>query len=107
MTSGPWTCFHCDETFVDPSEARRHFGADEGATPACQIKGAEGGLLRALREAEDQAARALALMHDESTEIAKAYASFQSRHGQALIAAEELGYERGLADGRKDTNRND
>ncbi len=97
-TAGPWTCFHCGDTFTDRSCAAKHFGRDEGSVPACIIKGAEGGLLRALREAEEQADDAIQMMHAESTDAAKAYHSQRCRHAQALIAAEEVGYERGLRD---------
>lgn len=96
-----WRCFHCDEVFTDRFEAARHFGADESATTACQIKGAEGGLVRALRDAEAETEKAYRLMHDESNDFAKAFYAAQTRHQQALLRAEELGYERGLDDGRR------
>lgn len=95
----PWRCFHCDEEFTDRREAALHFGADEGKTPACQIKGSEHGLLRALRDAEAEADEAIQRMHDESTDAAKAYHRQRCRHTQALVAAEEVGYSRGLQDG--------
>jgi len=96
-----WRCFHCGETFTDEACARLHFGRDERSEAACVIKaGAEGSLLKALRDAEYQADDAIQRMHDESTDAAKAYHQQRCRHTQALIAAEELGYERGLADGR-------
>ncbi len=95
-----WRCFHCGDVFTKRWDAAAHFGADEGKIPACQIKGAEGGLLRALRDAERQADEAIQAMHAESTDAAKAYHSQRCRHSRALIAAEEVGYERGLADGR-------
>jgi len=97
-----WRCFHCGDLFTDRLSAARHFGADEGKMPACQIKGAEGGLLRALRDAEAEADDAIQRMHEESTDAAKAYHSQRCRHAQALIAAEEVGYERGLSEGRAD-----
>lgn len=95
-----WRCFHCDELFSDERCARQHFGRDEGSTPACIIKGGEGGLLEALRRAEEAADDAIQLMQSESTDAAKAYHSQRCRHSQALIAAEQTGYDRGLADGR-------
>ncbi|MFC4255423.1 hypothetical protein GRI97_08280 [Altererythrobacter xixiisoli] len=95
-----WTCFHCGDTFTDPTAARLHFGRDERSEAACTIKaGAERSLLRALRNAEQQADDAVQAMHDESTDAARAYHQQRCRHADALIAAEELGYERGLADG--------
>lgn len=96
-----WRCFHCGDTFTDEAAARLHFGRDERSEAACVIKaGAEGSLLKALRDAEYQADDAIQRMHDESTDAAKAYHQQRCRHNQALMAAEELGYERGLADGR-------
>lgn len=94
-----WRCFHCGDVFTDERCARLHFGRDEGSTPACIIKGAEGGLLKALRDAEEQADDAIQAMHAESTDAARAYHQQRCRHNRALIAAEEAGYERGLADG--------
>lgn len=94
-----WTCFHCGDHFTASAAARLHFGHDETA-PACKIKGAEGSLLKALRDAEQQADEHLQMMHDESTEAAKAYHALRCRSEQSIRAAEELGYARGLADGR-------
>lgn len=96
-----WRCFHCDEVFHDTNAAKLHFGMDQCSDPVCKIKlGAEGSLVKALRRAEGELADAWAAIHNESTEAAKAYYAQQSRHGEQLRAAEELGYERGLADGR-------
>lgn len=96
-----WRCFHCGEHFTSEHSARLHFGRDEVSEPACIIKaGAEGSLLKALRQAEEAADDAIQAMHAESTDAAKAYHAQRCRHSQALTAAEELGYERGLADGR-------
>jgi len=96
-----WRCFHCDDVFHDQHSAKMHFGYTEDSTPACKIKaGAEGSLVTALRRAETELADAWAAIHNESTEAAKAYHAQQSRHHDQLRAAEELGYERGLADGR-------
>lgn len=95
-----WRCFHCGDTMTSRQEAVQHFGRYDGATPACILKGAEGGLLKALRDAEEQADEAIQMMHSESTDAAKAYHRQRSRHTQALMAAEEAGYEKGLSDGR-------
>lgn len=101
VTMDGWRCFHCGEHFTSEQCARLHFGRDEMSEPACIIKaGAEGSLLKALRRAEEAADDAIQAMHAESTEAAKAYHAQRCRHTQALTAAEELGYERGLADGR-------
>lgn len=94
-----WRCFHCDEVFTDRHAARDHFGHDDTCEPACKIKmGAERSLLTALRRSERDAADAWAAIHSESTEAAKNYFGTQARHQTQLITAEELGYERGLAD---------
>lgn len=100
-TKAAWRCFHCDEVFHSYHDAKLHFGMDQCSDPACKIKmGAEGSLVKALRQAEKELSDAWAAIHNESTEAAKAYYAQQSRHGEQLRAAEEAGYERGLADGR-------
>lgn len=94
-----WRCFHCDEVFTNNRCASLHFGRDEDSEPACLIKaGAEQGLLGALRDAEYAAADAQQAVANECTDAAKAYYAQATRHSQALRAAEEAGYERGLAD---------
>lgn len=94
-----WRCFHCDQVFTQRREAALHFGADEEAKPACMIKaGGEHGLLDALRKAESELADAWHIIHTESGEAAKAYYNQTSRHTQQLVAAEQMGYDRGLAD---------
>ena len=98
-----WRCFHCGDVFHSERDARLHFGRDERSEAACLIKaGAEGSLLEALRRAEGQADDAIQMMHNESTDAAKAYHSQRCRHTQALIAAEQLGYDSGLKDGREE-----
>lgn len=96
-----WRCFHCNDHFTSVREARLHFGADPFLNAAaCQIKaGAEGSLLKALREAEDAAEQARAALHDETSDVHRAMYAANCRHQGALQAAEELGYERGLRDG--------
>lgn len=90
-----WTCFHCGDRFTTPGAARDHFGASIAATPACQIKaGAERGLVRALRKAEEE----LAKYREEDQPIVREMWLLQSRHSDALRDAEELGYSRGLKD---------
>lgn len=94
-----WRCFHCDEVFYTEQDARLHFGMDQCSDPACKIKmGAEKSLLVALRRAETELQDAWAAIHNETTEAAKAYYAQQSRHGEQLRAAEELGFERGIKD---------
>lgn len=101
MVAGSWTCFHCDETFTDEASARDHFGADEGCDAACRIKfGAERSMLKALRRAEKDASDAWMAIHNETTDAARAYYAASARHQEQLRIAEELGYERGVEDGR-------
>lgn len=100
-----WTCFHCGETFTLISQARIHFGFDPAAEPGCRIKnGAEKGLLIALRDAEHELGELRARLENDSTESAQLYAAQQARHRHQLMAAEEAGYDRGLADGRRRRN---
>lgn len=103
MVPREWRCFHCDDVFTNERCARLHFGETEDSAPACKIKaGAEGSILRALRSAESEANRAWQSVADETTDAAKAYYAQTTRYSQALMAAEELGYERGLNDARTD-----
>ena len=96
-----WRCFFCDEVFTDRTAAALHFGVDEDCDPACRIKGAEGGLVRALRDAEAQAASVMAQLHAESTDTHRAYAQMQHRHLGAVASAEQVGYDKGLRDMRQ------
>lgn len=92
-----WRCFHCGDVFTDEGSARLHFGAREIDNPACVIKaGAEGSILKALRDAEQASANAMHALHEECSDFARAYHAQNARHQQALLAAEELGFERGL-----------
>ena len=98
-----WTCFFCGETFKAVGNAQQHFGATPDAKPGCLLKvqyGAERSLLWALRAAEEEARKAWAAVHDETTDAHKAMYAMQTRHASALRAAEEAGYERGLRDAR-------
>ena len=97
LPTGPWKCFHCDDTFTAWHCARDHFGHDMDATPACQIKAGELGLVEALRRAEKDAADAWFAIHNESTEAAKAYHAQQTRHRDQMRAVEQAAYDRGIA----------
>jgi hypothetical protein len=93
-----WRCYFCDETFTDRRAAAAHFGVDEDCEPACRIKGAEGGLLKALRDTEEALFKATCALHDENAEALRTWQAVGSRHAAALIAAEQVGYDRGLRD---------
>lgn len=98
-----WTCFHCGETFKTEGGARAHFGFDPSRDPACRIKiGAERGLVMELRKAERECEELRRLLHDESSEAYRLYAAQSTRHQAQLTTMEELGYERGLRDGRNE-----
>jgi hypothetical protein len=98
VTERIWRCFHCDEVFVDPALAARHFGRDETAEPGCVAKldGADFGLLGYVRELEGWLASYLS-----ETDAVATY--FQARAGEADRAraeGEQKGYEKGLRDGQ-------
>lgn len=100
-TEGPWTCFHCGETFTTQGAARDHFGFDPASDPACRIKlGAERGLVMALRKSEADCEELRRLLHDETCEAYRLYAAQTTRHRDQIMSAEEAGYEKGLSDGR-------
>ena len=100
-TEKHWTCFHCGETFTTQGSARDHFGFDPSCDPACRIKiGAERGLVMALRKAEREIEEMRGLLYNDSSEAYRLYANQAARHRDQLQTMEELGYERGLADGR-------
>lgn len=64
--------------------------------------GAERGLLMKLRAVERELADLYRQRADEDTYLHRVIHSLQSRHADALMTAEEAGYERGLRDGRKE-----
>lgn len=94
-----WRCFHCDEVFVDSEAACDHFGLDCLTTPACQIAARDGGLVKLIREQEEELRR----FRQEDTESYRQFYALGADHRQALIQEEQKGYDRGLADGRADT----
>lgn len=92
-----WTCFHCGESFTTRDAAKEYFGSTQNAEPGCVIKvqqSGERGLLTALCEAETHLARYM----EEDTQLHHARYAMQNRHTEALMAAEEAGYARGLRD---------
>lgn len=92
-----WKCFHCGQGFTREQErwAREHFGRDEGETPVCLMRvPGEGGLLAALRKAQDE----LAAYRNEDTELMRSLYALAADYEQRLIREEEIGYARGLRD---------
>ncbi len=98
MPSQGWTCFHCGDHFTTPGAAQDHFGNTPMADPACRIKvGEERGLVMALRRAEAELERYRA----DDSDMAREMHGMRAAHTVALRDAEQLGYDRGLADMRK------
>lgn len=93
-----WRCFHCGEYFNgrERQAAADHFGTTIDAQPACQIAVADGGLVRALRDAHELLRR----YQEEDTDLHRQIHQMASDHGQTLRREEEKGYARGLRDGR-------
>jgi hypothetical protein len=89
-----WRCFHCDEVFTREQDAAEHFGADQGALTACQIKGHEHLLVQKIREQEELIR---SYLHEDAT-VLRAMAAMESDHAHALRRAEEDGYNRGVCD---------
>lgn len=95
-TGTPWRCFHCEEVFTDRAEAALHFSDHLQGDPACKLNAMEGGLLKLVRDQEDE-------LHRFRTEETASYREFYSLgadHAQALRREEEKGYARGVADAR-------
>lgn len=94
-----WRCFHCDAYFTGDQrqEAADHFGTTIDAEPACKIATPDLGLVRALRDAHQE----LRLYQEEDTHLHRAIAGLECEKAQAVMRAEEKGYERGLRDGRR------
>lgn len=94
-----WRCFHCDDVFTDAESAALHFGVDTTEQAACRkVTADEQALLKTIAEQAKQ----LNEYRTESTPADQLYYTFQSELRQKTIRAEELGYHRGLEDGRRD-----
>lgn len=102
--SGPateWRCFFCDEVLTTREAASEHFGSDEGCYsdgPACKLNEQEGGLLKLYNGALIEIRR----LQNEETPVYRELYALGAEHQTALLHAEETGYARGLADGRKE-----
>lgn len=91
-----WRCFHCDETFTDPEKAREHFGDDMLENPACKLSRDQRGLVGIIREQK----RELDAYGNERDALAMNFYALGAQHETKLREAEQVGYDRGLADGR-------
>lgn len=95
-----WRCFHCGDVFTDREAAADHFGVQiDGVADdvACRLNATDGLLVKMLREAQEELRR----YHQEDNEQVRQFYALGAEHATALRRAEEKGYERGLADGRK------
>lgn len=88
-----WRCFHCDVVFTNPSCAAVHFGSDEAATCACVLPH-EQHLVEHIRDLEAQLDRYRA----EDSSVMRSIYTLEADHRQALIRAEEDGYNKGVRD---------
>lgn len=88
-----WRCFHCDEVFSSRHYAAIHFGADEAATCACVLPH-EQHLVAHIRDLERQ----LDGYRAEDSNVMRSIMTLEADHRQALIRAEEEGYNRGVRD---------
>lgn len=92
-----WRCFHCDEVFTDPKAAANHFGVDHvGDETLCQMAQVDGGIARVIADLAEELQR---YRSEDNTSYREFYA-LGADHQRALIAEEQKGYDRGLADGR-------
>lgn len=88
-----WTCFHCGEVCTDAEAARLHFGSSEHQQPGCQIDLAE------YRRMEELNRRHC----EEDTDLHRALHRMGCEHQEALRREEEVGYAKGLRDGRAES----
>lgn len=92
-----WRCYFCDDVFTRAVDAAEHFGGDQGALAACQIKGHEHKLLQKIREQE---AMILSFLH-ETEPLTRAMEGMRTEHAEALRRTEEDGYNKGVRDMRE------
>lgn len=89
-----WRCFHCDEIFTRRQDAAVHFGRDCGRDPLCALKASDqhlGVYILQLEQRLDQ-------YRAEDSHVMRAMYTMDADHRQALIRAEEDGYNKGVRD---------
>lgn len=93
-----WRCFHCDEVFTRMECAKEHFGLHEGCEPGCveRLKGGDVGLLRRVRDLEQQ----LVSFLNETGAVEAYVQGLKADHAVALRREEERGYSKGVQDAR-------
>lgn len=97
MARKQWRCFHCDQVFTSRKWATEHFGYD-GDDPACKIAGRDWHLIAHIRKLEAQ----LVTYRNDDSDIMRAMYTMEADHRQALIRAEEAGYNKGVRDMRNE-----
>ena len=86
-----WRCFHCGEVFTESRAALEHFGVP--GTPvlaACCVDA------KYLRQLELELSR----YRNEDSDLHRKCHAMQAEHSVALRRAEEVGYAKGLQDGK-------
>jgi hypothetical protein len=94
--SKQWRCFHCDEVFRSPRDARIHFGGGVYEDPGCALKRSENGLLGIIRDQAEQLKR----YQEEDTDLMRVIREMQTESAAEKRDAEQRGYDAGLRDGR-------
>lgn len=98
-TEREWRCFHCDEVFKTKKAAALHFGCEVTDQAACkQLNDDQNALLHVIRDQSLQLFR----MREEITPLDQLRHIIDHHIYQEVRNAEELGYRRGLEDGRRD-----
>lgn len=97
MSRKQWRCFFCDEVFTRRQDAAEHFGCDdacEADIPACRLTAHEGHLVHYIRKLENELRR----YQTEDSDVMRSIMTLEADHRQALIRAEEDGYNKGVQD---------
>lgn len=104
MPRKQWRCFFCDDVFSTRHEAAEHFGAFnacEADVPACKIAGHEKHLVHYIRKLEQELSR----YQSEDSDVMRSIMTLEADHRQALIRAEEDGYNKGVRDMRAEAEK--
>lgn len=97
MARKQWRCFFCDDVFRSAKAAALHFGAFDSCEPdvtACKLMAHQEQVLEYIRGLEDE----IRLYQAENHPMLKAMFTLEADHRQALIRAEEAGYNKGVQD---------
>ena len=97
MARKQWRCFFCDDVFTSHKAAALHFGAFDSCEPdttACKLMAHQEHVLEYIRGLEDE----IRLYQAENHPMLKAMFTLEADHRQALIRAEESGYNKGVQD---------